>query len=70
MLYNIHPSILILICPHTITSDSGLFDSGPIGPGDQWSFTFIESGDHEYHCSYHDSMVGSLSVVEISEKSS
>ena len=56
--------------PHTVTSDSGLFDSGPIGPGGQWSFTFIAPGEHEYHCSYHDSMVGSISLVEAEEKSS
>jgi hypothetical protein len=49
--------------PHTITSDSGSFDSGPIAPGASWAWTFTQPGDYEYYCSYHDSMVGSVSVV-------
>ncbi|HZA27827.1 MAG TPA: right-handed parallel beta-helix repeat-containing protein [Actinomycetota bacterium] len=39
--------------PHTITADDGSFDSGPLGEGDRFSFTFEEPGTHAYHCLYH-----------------
>ena len=49
--------------PHTITSDSGDFDSGPIGPGETWSWTFTQPGAYEYHCTYHQEMTGSVELV-------
>jgi plastocyanin len=38
--------------PHTVTSDTGLFDSGAINAGD-FSFTFEEKGTYYYHCRLH-----------------
>ena len=55
--------------PHTITSDTGEFDSGPIGPGEQWSWTFIQAGTFDYHCSYHEEMTGTIEIVEVEESS-
>jgi plastocyanin len=55
--------------PHTITSDTGEFDSGPIGPGEQWMWTFIKAGTYDYHCTYHEEMTGTIEIVEV-EKSS
>ena len=56
--------------PHTITSDTGDFDSGPIGPGEQWTWTFIQAGTYDYHCTYHEEMTGTVDVVAVEKKSS
>ena len=56
--------------PHTITSDTGDFDSGPIGPGEQWTWTFIQAGTYDYHCTYHEEMTGTVEVVAVEKKSS
>ena len=42
--------------PHTITSVSGTFDSGSIGPGKTYSFKFDQAGTFEYSCTNHPSM--------------
>jgi plastocyanin len=55
--------------PHTITSDTGEFDSGPIGPGEQWMWTFINAGTYDYHCSYHEEMTGTIEIVKVEESS-
>jgi len=49
---------------HTATSTSGpeAFDSGNIGSGDTWSFTFTEAGTYEYKCDYHSSMTATIIV--------
>ena len=56
--------------PHTITSDTGDFDSGPIGPGEQWTWTFIQAGTYDYHCTYHEEMTGTVDVVAVETKGS
>lgn len=38
---------------HTVTSDTGLFDSGDLRGGDTFSFTFKEEGVYVYHCRHH-----------------
>jgi plastocyanin len=38
---------------HTVTSDDGVFDSGPLDPGASFTFTFSEGGTHPYHCQIH-----------------
>ena len=38
---------------HTVTSDTGIFDSGAIAPGQTFEWTFNESGTFDYHCSFH-----------------
>ena len=47
---------------HTVTSDSGLFDSGSIGDGQTYSHTFTSVGTYSYKCSYHSSMTGTVIV--------
>ena len=42
--------------PHTITSVSGSFDSGSIGPGKTYSYKFDQAGTFEYSCTNHPSM--------------
>lgn len=47
---------------HTITSDTGLFDSGPVAKDQSYSFTFNEKGTFAYHCSLHFGMTGTVIV--------
>jgi plastocyanin len=49
--------------PHTVTSDSGLWDSGQLSPGSSHSYTFSTPGTYRYHCSNHPRMAGTV-VVE------
>jgi len=47
---------------HTVTSNTGVFSSGTLGPGQSFSFTFPSAGTFQYHCSFHAGMVGSVVV--------
>lgn len=50
--------------PHTTTSDSGFWTSGTLTPGGQpFSRTFNTPGTFPYHCSFHDSMTGVITVL-------
>jgi plastocyanin len=53
--------------PHTITADNGSFDSGQLGQGDRYSFTFREPGLYPYHCIYHGAAggLGMAGVVQV-----
>ena len=48
--------------PHTATSDSPLFDTGVLNPGDSKSFTFTTAGSFPYHCNIHAFMHGTVIV--------
>ncbi len=48
--------------PHTVTSDSGIFDSGQLPNGGSFSYTFNQNGRFDYHCSIHPYMKGSIIV--------
>lgn len=47
---------------HTVTSDSGLFDSGNIGNNGSYSFTFATPGVYSYFCRLHAGMTGIVTV--------
>ena len=47
---------------HTSTSDAAGWNSGTVGAGQQFSFTFQNAGRFTYHCSLHPSMVGTVVV--------
>jgi plastocyanin len=49
---------------HTVTSDDGLFDSGPIAPGAAFYVLFYKPGTWHYTCRPHGGMgmVGSVTV--------
>ena len=53
---------------HTVTSDTGLFDSGSIssaggyGGGGIFRHAFTTVGTFPYHCSFHASMTGTVIV--------
>ena len=42
--------------PHTITSTTGDFNSGPISQGQTFSHTFNNAGTFEYSCTIHPSI--------------
>ena len=50
---------------HTVTSDSGSFDSGDLKPGASWSHTFTEPGTFSYHCTPHPLMQATVVVRPI-----
>jgi len=49
--------------PHTVTSFTGAFDSGTVGPGGNYSTTFSDPGTYTYRCTIHPNMVGMVSVT-------
>ena len=49
---------------HTVTSKDGVFDSGMMGRGQSFSYTFDEVGEYPYFCDPHPNMVGSVVVTE------
>jgi hypothetical protein len=51
---------------HTVTSDSGIFNSGSLAPGQSFSFTFPSAGTFTYHCTIHPYMTGSIVVTSAS----
>ena len=52
------------IAPHTVTSDTaGVFDSGPIPPKANFSFTFKQAGTFTYHSTGDTSITGTVVVT-------
>lgn len=54
---------------HTVTADDGSFDSGSLGGGDVFKFTFTEAGIYNYFCEFHggpggSGMSGTITVVD------
>jgi plastocyanin len=48
---------------HTATSVTpGMFDSGNLGQGESWQFTFNTTGVYEYLCTPHPWMTGTITV--------
>lgn len=47
---------------HTVTSDTGAFDSGNFSPGNSFTHQFNETGTFPYHCTIHPSMKGTITV--------
>jgi plastocyanin len=48
--------------PHTVTSDTGLFDRG-VGPNSAFPFKFTQAGVFHYHCKVHPTMMGTITVT-------
>ncbi|MEA2640716.1 MAG: hypothetical protein QOF51_2110 [Chloroflexota bacterium] len=51
---------------HTVTSLDGIFDSGLVDSGEQFSLTFTTPGTYAYRCLVHDDMTGSITVTDAS----
>lgn len=49
---------------HTVTSKDGVFDSGMMGKGQSFSYTFEKAGEYPYFCSPHPGMLGTVVVTE------
>jgi len=47
---------------HTVTFDDGE-ESGDLEPGDAYTRTFDEPGEHPYVCFFHPSMTGTVTVT-------
>jgi plastocyanin len=47
---------------HTVTSNTGVFDSGNMGKNDKFSYTFSTVGTYPYHCKIHSGMTGTIIV--------
>ena len=48
--------------PHTVTSDTGLWDSGDIAAGGTWTRRFTLPGTYAYHCGNHPAMTATIIV--------
>jgi plastocyanin len=48
---------------HTVTSDTGAFESGQLQTGGQYEFTFNAPGTFAYHCSNHPQMTATVTVT-------
>lgn len=48
--------------PHTVTSDTGLWDSGTVNTGGSYSRTFSTPGTFPYHCAIHPFMKAEVIV--------
>lgn len=49
---------------HTTTGTEGDWDSGTLGTGETFGFTFQEAGTFEYFCAIHPSMTGTVVVTD------
>jgi plastocyanin len=47
---------------HTVTSNSGLFDSNSISPNGTYSHLFSTAGSFPYHCTIHPTMTATVVV--------
>lgn len=48
---------------HTVTSDTGIFDSGDLAKGQTFSYTFTTAGTYPYHCTPHKAKMAGTIVV-------
>lgn len=49
--------------PHTVTSDTGAFDSGVMNNGQTFGFTCATAGSYSYFCDLHPTMIGTVVVT-------
>ena len=51
---------------HTVTSETGAFNSGTLAPGAEFSYTFTAPGNYTYGCEFHPFMRGTVVVLPAS----
>ena len=47
---------------HTVTSTTGIFDSGSLNKNETFSYTFSTAGSYPYKCTIHPYMTGTVVV--------
>jgi plastocyanin len=47
---------------HTVTSNTGIFDSGTINANETYSHMFATAGTYPYHCTVHPTMTATVIV--------
>ncbi len=53
------------LVPHTVTATVAHgFDSGALGNGVSWSLACERAGEIAYHCTFHPTMRGTITVVQ------
>lgn len=52
---------------HRIVSDDGLFDSGNLSPGQNYTYNFTGYGEFTYHCSIDPSIQGFIRIAMIGD---
>lgn len=50
------------VTAHTVTSDTGLFNSNNLNSGNTFQVKFDNPGQYKYHCSIHSFMTGTIVV--------
>lgn len=50
---------------HTVTSDTGLFDSGEVQSNGHFAYAFKDVGIYKYHCTIHPSITGEIDVRQV-----
>jgi plastocyanin len=48
---------------HTTTSNTGVWDSGTLAPGDTFRRRFRRAGTFRYHCEIHSGMTATITVT-------
>jgi plastocyanin len=48
---------------HTVTSNTNIFNSGNLDPGQTFDYTFNAAGTFDYHCNYHSSIMKGKIIV-------
>jgi plastocyanin len=50
---------------HTVTSDTGVFDSDAVAGGERFAYRFDAVGTYAYHCTIHPSITGEIDVRRV-----
>jgi|SRR5215471_1179578 len=50
------------VTTHTVTSDTGVFNSNNLNAGNTFQFKFDNPGQYKYHCTIHSFMNGTIVV--------
>ncbi len=52
---------------HTVTADDGSFTSGRLDPNGSFEHRFVRAGTFTYHCDFHPTMKGTVTVGAASD---
>ncbi len=52
-----------VVLPHIITSETNIRESGPLGQGQSFNYTFLVRGTFQYSCIEHPYMIGIVTVT-------